>query len=187
MAHEDMKERIVELELQLKNTKVNKKTEMAVGQLKSKIAKIKEELEVKLSKGIADLVTLTPDSTRSVEIETKISISDLKNEFSKRTKKAKHSFYESSRAADNKPNYFYFAMPEALLDKARLVIDEHANPDYGILAVDDLHKVRVAKRAKALNKSKNTRLKHTLFMRACSELTTLRSKECNFVSAKYPK
>ncbi|MDA3854926.1 MAG: 50S ribosome-binding GTPase [Candidatus Woesearchaeota archaeon] len=51
MAHEELKERIEELEAELKGTKVNKKTEMAVGQLKSKIAKIKEELEVKLSKG----------------------------------------------------------------------------------------------------------------------------------------
>lgn len=51
MAHEDLQERIIELELELKNTKVNKRTEMAVGQLKGKIAKLKEEFEVKMSKG----------------------------------------------------------------------------------------------------------------------------------------
>lgn len=51
MAHEELKERIEELEAELKNTKVNKKTEMAVGQLKAKISKFKEELEAKLSKG----------------------------------------------------------------------------------------------------------------------------------------
>ena len=51
MAEEGLKERIEELELELKNTKVNKRTEMAVGQLKAKIAKLREELEVKLSKG----------------------------------------------------------------------------------------------------------------------------------------
>jgi len=51
MAHEELKERIVELEVELKNTKVNKKTEMAVGQLKAKISKLKEELEAKLSSG----------------------------------------------------------------------------------------------------------------------------------------
>ncbi len=51
MAHEELKERIKELEDELKNTKVNKRTEMAVGQLKAKIAKLKEELESKLSKG----------------------------------------------------------------------------------------------------------------------------------------
>jgi len=51
MAHEELKEKIEELELELKNTKVNKRTEMAVGQLKAKIAKFKEELEIKLSKG----------------------------------------------------------------------------------------------------------------------------------------
>lgn len=51
MAHEEIKERIEELEAELKGTKVNKRTEMAVGQLKAKIAKLKEELEAKLSKG----------------------------------------------------------------------------------------------------------------------------------------
>ncbi|NQZ85355.1 MAG: 50S ribosome-binding GTPase [Nanoarchaeales archaeon] len=51
MAHEELKERIVELEAQLKGTKVNKKTEMAVGQMKAKISKLKEELEIKLSSG----------------------------------------------------------------------------------------------------------------------------------------
>ncbi len=50
MAHEDLKERIAELEEELKNTKVNKRTEGAVGLLKAKIAKLKEELEVKSSK-----------------------------------------------------------------------------------------------------------------------------------------
>lgn len=51
MANEELKERIEELEDELKNTKVNKRTEMAVGQLKAKIAKLKEELEAKSSKG----------------------------------------------------------------------------------------------------------------------------------------
>ncbi len=48
---EDLKARISELEDELKNTKVNKRTEMAVGQLKAKIAKVKEELEARSSSG----------------------------------------------------------------------------------------------------------------------------------------
>lgn len=51
MAHEELKDKIAELELELKNTKVNKRTEGSVGLLKAKIAKLKEELEVKISKG----------------------------------------------------------------------------------------------------------------------------------------
>jgi uncharacterized protein len=51
MAHEDLKERIEELEAELKNTKVNKRTESSVGLLKAKIARLKEELDTKLSKG----------------------------------------------------------------------------------------------------------------------------------------
>ena len=51
MAHEELKEKIEELEKELSTTKVNKRTEGAVGLLKAKIAKLKEELENKLSKG----------------------------------------------------------------------------------------------------------------------------------------
>jgi len=51
MGKEQLQERIDELEAELKNTKVNKRTEMAVGQLKAKIAKLKEELETASSKG----------------------------------------------------------------------------------------------------------------------------------------
>lgn len=50
---EALKERIAELEDELKNTKVNKRTEASVGLLKAKIAKLKEELEAKSSKGKA--------------------------------------------------------------------------------------------------------------------------------------
>ncbi len=51
MAEEELKLRIEELEAELKGTKVNKRTEGAVGLLKAKIAKLKDELELKLSKG----------------------------------------------------------------------------------------------------------------------------------------
>lgn len=50
MAYEELKDRICELEKELKTTKVNKRTEGAVGLLKAKIAKLKNELEEKLSK-----------------------------------------------------------------------------------------------------------------------------------------
>lgn len=51
MAEEVLKERIEELEKELSTTKVNKRTEASIGLLKAKIAKLKEELEAKLSKG----------------------------------------------------------------------------------------------------------------------------------------
>ena len=51
MAQEELKKKIEELKDELKNTKVNKRTEGAVGKLKSKIAKLEEELEVKQSIG----------------------------------------------------------------------------------------------------------------------------------------
>ena len=63
---EALKIRIVELEAELKGTKVNKKTEMAVGQLKAKIAKFKEDLEKKSSggaKGVGYAVKKEGDAT----------------------------------------------------------------------------------------------------------------------------
>lgn len=51
MADEALKLRIEELEDELKNTKVNKRTEASVGLLKAKIARLKDELEAKASKG----------------------------------------------------------------------------------------------------------------------------------------
>lgn len=51
MANEELKSRIEELEEELKNTKVNKRTEGSVGLLKAKIARLKDELEAKSSGG----------------------------------------------------------------------------------------------------------------------------------------
>lgn len=51
MADEQLKQRIAELEEELSTTKVNKRTEASVGLLKGKIARLKEELEAKQSKG----------------------------------------------------------------------------------------------------------------------------------------
>ncbi|MFW6226451.1 MAG: GTPase, partial [bacterium] len=50
MAFDELEDRIKELEDELKNTKVNKRTEGSVGLLKAKIAKLKKELEIKSSK-----------------------------------------------------------------------------------------------------------------------------------------
>ena len=52
MAHQDLKNRIEELEDELRATKVNKRTEMAVGLLKSKISQLKEQLQKKTSKQV---------------------------------------------------------------------------------------------------------------------------------------
>ncbi|MCA9486728.1 50S ribosome-binding GTPase [Candidatus Woesearchaeota archaeon] len=51
MANEELKARIEDLEKELSTTKVNKRTEAAVGLLKAKIARLKEELEQKSAKG----------------------------------------------------------------------------------------------------------------------------------------
>lgn len=46
------------------------------------------------------------------EVEVKISVSDFKNDFSK-TEKHKQLLYGKSK---NKPNYFYYAVPEKMID-----------------------------------------------------------------------
>lgn len=143
--------------------------------------------EVTLAKGIADVVMLGQDN-KSYEIETKISIADLKNEYKAATKIKKHTSYQSAKVGRNKPNYFYFAVPEAIAEKALLYIKENSNDKYGVIVVNDQHEVTVKRKAKRLNKSLNDQLRHTLFMRASSELTTLRIKEAGIrIRSKYTR
>ena len=71
--------------------------------------------------------------TRFVEIETKISLSDLRNDFKKR----KHQIYLLSdmvhghRESDF-PNYFYFMVPKELTDEA-IKLCEEKNKSYGVI------------------------------------------------------
>ena len=81
----------------------------------------------------ADVVGATSD--RLIELETKISLGDLRNDF----KKDKHRRYlKASDDCDfdynhqDMPNYFYFMVPPALADEAVRLCEEH-NKYYGVV------------------------------------------------------
>jgi hypothetical protein len=100
----------------------------------------------------------------------KVSKSDLQNEWT--NKATKHSrLQDDTNRYGLIPNYFYFAMPASLYDEAlQNSIDLNGHPSYGIILVTDNYQVDIVKQAKRLNKSKNEKLAHNLFLRATSEL-----------------
>lgn len=70
--------------------------------------------------------------TRLIEVETKVTISDLKADF----RKPKHRAYAAGAYA---PNLFYFAVPENLKDASLALLEKNADlglvPKYGLLTV----------------------------------------------------
>lgn len=62
----------------------------------------------------------------SVEVEVKMSIADLKRDFT--GKASKHYLYDNAEAAPSKgaPNYFYFYVPKELEEKAKEIVATNA-------------------------------------------------------------
>jgi hypothetical protein len=117
----------------------------------------------------ADVFLLNDDE--SIEIEIKISKTDLRND----NKKQKHIKYKnhSTNEYSQHPNKFYFAVPFALVDEAR-IISEEINPKYGILCIHD-GRVNIAKTAKKMHKDKPSNMtKKVIAKRMASELINLR-------------
>lgn len=75
---------------------------------------------------------LVSNEKEIIECETKISKSDLKNDF----KKKKHSIYEKPSSWYSKwiPNRFYFAVPKELVELARELV---GGTVYGVIEVSD--------------------------------------------------
>lgn len=113
----------------------------------------------------------------SIEIEVKVSKSDLKREFQNKT--AKHFLYNNAERGPGQhvPNYFYFYVPATLEKEALALIDEHKSKAglavYGDLAgeVMDGKRTRIAKRPGKLHDRKpSDRLKRAVLLRMGSEL-----------------
>jgi hypothetical protein len=113
----------------------------------------------------------------SIEVEIKVSKSDLKREFV--TKKVKHFLYNSVEQgkppSQQTPNYFYFYVPKALEEEALKLIEEHS-PKAGLAVYDpvvnmDGKKTRIARRPTKLHdKEPTARFKRTALLRMGSEL-----------------
>lgn len=77
----------------------------------------------------ADVLGLSPQI--AVEVETKISKSDIKAEFDKKT--AKHWLYANPKSTSSIPNYFYFLVPEHLADFTRQFLEDKM-PKAGVIS-----------------------------------------------------
>lgn len=111
-----------------------------------------------------------------VEVEVKISKSDLKNDF----QKMKHARYASPRTQYT-PNRFYFAVPKDLVEVA---LELTEGTKYGVMEVSDKplknytkeSYVTVKKAAQVLKEKYCKKLEHEMLMRLSSEMLRLRMK-----------
>ena len=123
----------------------------------------------------ADILAISNDLNSSYEVEVKVSLSDLKKDFS--NKRAKHAHIDNSMNVFN-PNYFYFCFPNYLLDKALSIIAE-SNEKYGIMIYKRYGTTKgnghidIIKRAKKVNHSGNDKLYEALVKRISSELINM--------------
>ena len=118
-----------------------------------------------------------------VEIEVKISLADLKKEFTTSGNKHNKHFVvycnPDSRPNAIIPNYYYICVPECLVHQA-IEIVKGINPKYGVLVCKSYHntyKIECALKAKALHTKKpDIRVYNLVAKRITSELINLRLK-----------
>lgn len=121
---------------------------------------------------------LISNGEKILEIEVKISISDLKNEI----KKKKHAIYASPTPYYKKfiPNYFLFAVPESLIDKSLTLIKENDGLisvfEKPIVSKHDLY-CKIIKKPKLITSKFSETLQKDLILRMGSELIRGRLKE----------
>jgi hypothetical protein len=91
--------------------------------------------ELELGRYRSDVIGANKDEL--IEIEVKVSRSDLAQDFN--SKRAKHDVYRSGESCSKRivvPNRFYFAVPERL-KKSALEYLSSKNQDYGLIVMDD--------------------------------------------------
>ena len=120
-----------------------------------------------------------------IEIEVKISKSDLKAEFKTSGNKHKKHFKLYCNADERPntiiPNYYYICVPEGLKSEAVKIVNT-INPNYGVLVYHDKTRysnphISTAKKAKCLHKRKPPdRVYNIVAKRITSELINLRIK-----------
>lgn len=149
--------------------------------------------EVCVNDGQADVVACSYDAKISIEIEVKITISDLKQEFKK--KKTKHWYIENKIYSDyynNSTNYFYFCIPDYLYEQAYSIIKEQ-NKKYGIIVfntefdikkhlfekqMNDLSPCLIFKNnAQKLNDTENSQVLEGIVKRLTTEICVFYKKE----------
>jgi hypothetical protein len=121
----------------------------------------------------SDIMLIDPRGNL-IEIEVKVSISDLKEDF----KKPKHRAYLAYAGRGGMvPNRFFFAVPKSIQESALKVVSEHAF--YGLLTVDDSSQIVGVRRPAGLihNFHKaSDKARRVITLRMGSELIRLRKK-----------
>lgn len=121
--------------------------------------------------GLADVIGVCP--TSAVEVEIKVSKADLHREFTEKARK--HAYYRDVPGGQS-PNYFYFFVPEKLVEAATAAALEH-NPKYGVISMPEdgnYQKIVVTRKASRLHSEKPGRaMTRVATMRMSSELATL--------------
>jgi NH3-dependent NAD+ synthetase len=108
-----------------------------------------------------DFVALNINHNKFIECEIKISKADLKRD----EKKLKHWRYLNTENS-NTPTQFYFAVPEELVDEAKIIC-EKINPKYGV--IDISRYPFIVRSARKLHKEK---LPNSMIQSVYSRLTS---------------
>lgn len=124
----------------------------------------------------ADVFGCSP--TTSIEVEVKVSRSDLLAEF--RNKKAKHSVYSNANGTlRSVPNYLYYMVPKELEEDALEIVGRES-PKSGVIVFDDSDghlagkNSKIVKSATKLHGTKpSQKLVRTAVLRMSSELSGL--------------
>lgn len=116
------------------------------------------------------------DGKTLIEIECKISKSDLKRE----TQKVKHKYYSGEKHSKYKiiPNKYFFCITRKMYeDNECISFIKELNPNYGIFIVDNWRQPIMVKQAKKLqDKDISDKIKEDIVMRISSENINLRKK-----------
>lgn len=128
--------------------------------------------ECKVGNYLADILAIKKDI--SVEIEVKQNFSEIIQDL--RTKRHKHNKYLN--LDEIKPNKFYFALPSDRYQKNHL---EKIPKYYGLIRIEKLYDLQVAKSASYLTREKKhlDKLKEALMQRLTAENIDLRLQKIN--------
>lgn len=108
--------------------------------------------------------------TKLIEIEVKISMSDLRADFNK----YKHNLYNGEQYGSSwdlkwQPTHFYYCVPQEMLDQAKEFVSKHKlGSKYGIICADDMGVYKNPKRLH--DREPHSSTKFALALRMGSEL-----------------
>jgi len=141
--------------------------------------------------GVSDVLAYVEDKV--IEVEVKVSISDLKSEFINKTK-----HYAFAKSVTDKyiqryhiPNLFYFCVPIDLFEKTEKILDENKS-NAGIMVYDPtagkkfrqgrpMDFISIQRKSKMLHNQVLPEIKERIISRICSEVCIFHEKNCEHI------